>query len=280
MSAESFDADWLALREPVDHRSRAPELVTRLTDWWEARGCSRVLDLGSGTGSNLRYLAPRLPGNQEWTLLDHDPALLARIKAPATTVRISTIEGDLAGPGLTEVRHAHLVTASALLDLVSETWLGSLAEACSEGGSAALFTLTYDGTIEWASTDGSAGRTERAGDQLVRDSVNAHQLGNKGLGPALGPSAGPAVERIFRDLGYQTWMLASPWRLGSKDAELASALVVGWAAAAAEERPDSKVVIEEWAAHRQASIVTGNFHLTVGHQDLLALPDNQVAESP
>ena len=39
----------------------------------------------------------------------------------------------------------HLVTASALLDLVSERWLGELAACCRAAGAAALFTLTYNG---------------------------------------------------------------------------------------------------------------------------------------
>ena len=58
--SETFTADWLALREPVDHRSRADDLLNVLGTWWETAGGSRIADLGSGTGSNLRYLAPRL----------------------------------------------------------------------------------------------------------------------------------------------------------------------------------------------------------------------------
>src|SRR5690606_11465516 len=34
---ESFDAGWLGLREPVDHRSRASELLAPLRAWWSER---------------------------------------------------------------------------------------------------------------------------------------------------------------------------------------------------------------------------------------------------
>lgn len=37
-----------------------------------------MLDLASGTGANLRFLAPLLGGEQHWRLVDHDPVLLAR----------------------------------------------------------------------------------------------------------------------------------------------------------------------------------------------------------
>ena len=67
---ETFDADWLALREPIDHRSRAESLLAPLCETWRARGWSRVLDLGSGAGSNLRYLASRLPA-ELWVVSGH-----------------------------------------------------------------------------------------------------------------------------------------------------------------------------------------------------------------
>jgi hypothetical protein len=55
-----FSAEWLALREPVDAASRNPELIAadRLATA-RARFLS-VLDLGSGTGANFRFLAPLL----------------------------------------------------------------------------------------------------------------------------------------------------------------------------------------------------------------------------
>jgi SAM-dependent methyltransferase len=80
VSDETFTSDWLALREPVDHRSRDADLVASLAKWWRSFPSYRVLDLGSGTGSNLRYLAPRLGEQQEWTLVDRDGALLDRAR--------------------------------------------------------------------------------------------------------------------------------------------------------------------------------------------------------
>ena len=270
---ETFDPAWLALREPADHRSRATELLPRLEGWWRERGACAVLDLASGTGSNLRYLAPRLPGSRRWTLLDHDEELLARVRWQDMDAVVRTVRGDLADSALGEVAGTDLVTASALLDLVSERWLGELADACAATGCAALFVLTYDGTISW-------GGDADPWDALVQRAVDEHQRRDKGLGPALGPAAASAAERLFRASGYRTWLAPSPWELGAGDAALARALVDGWAAAASEQRPGDAPEIAAWAERRRAALASGTFALTVGHLDLLALPPGSAADHP
>ena len=274
---EAFDADWLILREAVDHRSRAEALLPLLTTAWRAHGWSRILDLGSGTGSNLRYLAPRLPGEQEWTLIDHDADLLARVYVPEPVRQVNRIYGDLADQGLAAVGSAHLVTGSALLDLVSEDWLGRLVTACRRARCGAHFSLTYNGEIRWFVADGRGGLRgpdNDSDDTLVTQSVNGHQRADKGLGCALGPTGGTAAETRFQAAGYRTWLLPSPWRLGPEDAELARALVDGWERAALEMegRPDLARRIRAWTHRRRRTITSGGFVLTVGHVDLLALP--------
>ena len=282
MSEETFTPDWLALREPVDHRSRAADLVAPLAEWWGTRSSRRVLDLGSGTGSNLRYLAPRLPGEQRWTLVDRDAALLDRATDAAVSVpevaRVECVVGELDREGLELVPRADLVTASALLDLVTHEWLERLVATCRVAGNAALFSLTWDGTMTWGDPDlhpdddpDDADDADDPDDALVAEAVRSHQLRDKGMGPALGPAAGPAAEYTFRAAGYDTWLLPSPWRLGPGDASLARALIDGWGAAASEQRPEDAPLIRDWAERRRPTD-TARFGLEVGHVDLLALP--------
>jgi SAM-dependent methyltransferase len=266
--AESFSPDWLALREPVDHRSRPAALLSPLVEWWRERGAARVVDLGSGTGSNLRYLAPRLGAGQHWRLVDHDAELLARAERGTAGVRgvaaIELVPGDLAHEGLDAVGGAELVTASALLDLVSGPWLGRLVDGCAAAGAAALFALTWDGTI--------AGEPPDPDDVLVARWVGRHQERDKGLGPALGPAAGRAVQQAFQAAGYRTWLHPSPWRLGPTDHALALALIEGWESAAVEQWPADAARVRAWAELRRRNARAGALHLTVGHWDLLALP--------
>lgn len=280
MSSEGQDAfspDWLALREAADHRARAIRLVERLRAQWRARGWTRIVDLGSGTGSNLRYLAPRLPGPQRWTLVDHDADLLARAGAAGTDAEVRCVHGDLTEAGLPAAAQADLVTCSALLDLVTEDWLDRLARACRAAGCGAYLALTYDGVMEW-SADGSGGdgpaTASDAEDAAIRDAVNAHQRRDRGPATALGPAAAAAAEARFRTVGYRTWRLPSPWRLGPEDRALALALIDGWEDAALDLSPPPAAArrIRAWAQRRRRTAAAGGFELTVGHQDLLALP--------
>jgi trans-aconitate methyltransferase len=87
-----------------------------------------ILDLGSGTGSNVRYLSPRLTGAQEWLLVDRDPALLLEVPDGTASCRIETLCRDLDTLDDAAIFAGRdLVTASALLDLVSARWIDTLA---------------------------------------------------------------------------------------------------------------------------------------------------------
>lgn len=266
VSDEVFSADWLALREAADHRSRAHELADRLGRTGQAAGWTHVLDLGSGTGSNLRYLAPRWPWVRSWTLLDHDARLLGAASAPGIADPIRLV-GDLAAEGVDAISSADVVTASALLDLVSEEWMTRVVDACAARGAAALFTLSYDGSIDW--------RDEDPDDGLVREAMNAHQRREKGIGRALGPDATVVADRLFREAGYKTYLRPSPWILnGLKDRELTLALMQGWIEASIELRPTDADRLRAWQSRRAATVQAGAYEVMVGHYDLLALPSD------
>lgn len=270
MGHAHFDADWLALREPVDHRSRAHGLADRLAAVWRQAGWRRIVDLGSGTGSNLRYLAPRLPPGQCWTLVDHDPHLLGRIEMPgAGVVDTVTKVGDLGDVGLAAAANADVVTGSAVLDLVSDAWVRQLAEVCCAVSCAVHFALSYDGTIAWT---GSQAAADPATDDRIRQLVNTHQRRDKGLGPALGREGAVRLRSLLAARGFTAFLEASPWRLGPGDRTLIAALVQGWAAAAVEVCSADRLLVETWAERRLHAQSAPDAGLTVGHVDLLAFP--------
>jgi len=76
LMAESL-SHWLGLREPADTAARSGVLTRTLAGAMPASEPVCVLDLATGTGSNIRYLMDRLPGRQRWLAVDRDAALLA-----------------------------------------------------------------------------------------------------------------------------------------------------------------------------------------------------------
>jgi SAM-dependent methyltransferase len=262
----SFSAEWLALREPIDAASRNPELTTRLIEWRQSFARLLALDLASGTGANFRFLAPLLNGEQHWRLVDHDPALLARSEGEASNPswRVERLCLDLADWASLDFPGVQLVTASALLDLVSADWLDCLAQHCRTAQAAVFIVLSYDGTLAW--------EPALEGDERVREWVNRHQRTDKGFGPALGPSAALEFQRMLERLDYQVELRPSPWQLEPEQLTLQMMLLEGWIAAVREIAPDATDGLDQWAAQRRGLIESGHSRLTVGHWDLLALP--------
>lgn len=260
---ENFAADWLTLREPVDHRSRPPEIVAQLNRLFPSSDRIQVLDLGAGTGSNYRYLAPRLSAPQNWLLYDHDATLLAKA---AGATPLNTVVGDLQAlikpAGNSLLTKADFITASALLDLVSARWLSAIIQQITEQRRPALFALSYNGIIKSSLNH----PTEAA----LAAAVNAHQRGNKGLGAALGPDASHYCAELFRASGYQVWQIDSPWQLGPTEADLQKSLIDGWLQAAGAAKPEQTPAFLQWQRDYLAQIDQQSLY--VGHQDILALP--------
>lgn len=281
-----FSDDWLQLRAPADARARADRLLGLLPK------IDQVIDLGAGTGGNLRHLAPRLSGAQDWLCVDYDETLLAllpertRVWAEAAG-QVFAPDGDaftLSGPDCTCTVRSRLldlaadldrltlppgalVTASAVLDLVSTDWLEALIAAAAKARCPLLLALIYDGRVQLDPTDDGP-----IGDAAVIDRVNRHQLRNKGFGPALGPLATAEAAAIARRLGFRVQQAPSDWHLAPEQTALQRALIEGWHAAALADSPQDETALADWRERRLGHLAAGQSRFDVGHQDLVLLP--------
>jgi SAM-dependent methyltransferase len=252
----SFPTAWLDLREPADHAARNPTLRSAATSLVGTRGL--IVDLGCGTGSTVRALQPGLAAAVRWRLIDHDAAVL-REAGRRTGAGAETVLCDLSREDL-PIEGAALVTASALLDLVSEGWIERLADTLNARRVPVYAALSYDGCVSFDPA--------HSGDQAMIAALNAHQRTDKGFGPALGPDAAGALAAALRSRGFEVRVEASPWRLGPEDAALVAALLPGIAEVAAGWGGVATAEVEDWLAFRQARATDG--HCLVGHVDLLA----------
>lgn len=298
IEAAAFDMEWLNLRELADHRFRSRELVQLADRLLGQRSRTRVaggpggsagdspadsvpaaiLDLASGSGSNMRFVAPLLNGPQRWLLCDVDAALLdcaiggsaGAMEAQGNANRLTATSRviDLARviPMQADGRTPDLVTASALLDLVSDDWLARLVERFSDADPAPLFlaATVYNGDVRFSPQDPE--------DEAVLAAFQADMRRDKGFGPALGDRAPAAAEMLLSRRGFHIIMRDSTWRLdedlsaaiGShRFTELCRRQLQFFADAAGTDA-------RGWLQRRLAQLRSRRLQILIGHCDLLA----------
>ncbi|HSE09552.1 MAG TPA: class I SAM-dependent methyltransferase [Nocardioidaceae bacterium] len=262
---------WLSLREPADACARAPELVRELRECLPANGGVTVHDLGSGTGSMARWLAAQLDGPQRWIMYDLDDALLGLATAhpppeaaDGAPVKLEVRRRDITRLSPEELSDADLVTASAVLDMMTADELDRLLVTCAGAECPVLIALSVTGQVDLTPADPF--------DQYVAEAFNAHQRRTTGTRSLLGPDAVRAAEEGFTRLGLDVVVRPSPWRLGAEHADLALEWLKGWLTAACEQRPELRDPAESYTRRRLAEAAAGRLSVTLHHQDLLARP--------
>lgn len=251
----SFAPDWLALREPADHTARDNALLAKAANL--VRPDTAVLDLGSGTGSTVRAFEGAGYDTLKWRLLDNDAGLLERAVqnhplADGVLCNLSCVEEiPLNGVGL--------VTASALLDLMSHDWIMALAKRLHSANLPFYAALNYDGLMHWSPA--------QPNDATVVDFFNVHQQRDKGTGKALGPTSGATTTHIFEGLGFDVFVAKSPWTITPDHAALHTQLLDGIANAASDI---DDTIARDWGQTRKAAVAIS--HAKIGHLDILAVP--------
>jgi hypothetical protein len=264
-------AGWLALREPADAAARSTALVEALHPYLADDRVTTVHDLGCGSGSMGRWLAPRLPGPQHWVLHDRDAELLAlaeagppRASSDGAPVSADTRHDDITRLDPSVLADASLVTASALLDMLTSDELDRLVHDCASTGCPLLLTLSVTGRVELAPADPA--------DEPFAAAFNEHQRRVSDIGRRLGPDAVEVAVEDFARLGREVEVRPSPWRLGPDSAELTRQWLAGWLGAACEQRPQLEELRPSYVERRLAELDEGRLRVTVHHQDLLVHP--------
>jgi hypothetical protein len=254
--------EWLLLRVPADAAARSSELAERLARQLGTAGRLVIHDLGGGSGAMGRWLAPRLPGPQHWVVHDRDADLLelAAGDAPGpaadgTAVTVEARRSDVTRLTPRDLDGVSLVTASALLDLLTAEELVRMLRACR--GRPALLTLTVVGRVALTPAEPL--------DARIGAAFNAHQR----RGGLLGPDA---VATAVEELGARVLVRASPWRLDAAHAALAAEWLDGWIAAACEQERALAAEAGAYRDRRLKQAAAGELAVTVDHADVLVLP--------
>ena len=259
VAAVRVSPEWLRLREPADAAARSAELAERLRLQLAAAGRLVIHDLGGGSGAMGRWLAPRLPGPQHWVVHDRDEDLLEL--AVAQPPAAATVEGrrsDITLLTRDALAGASLVTASALLDLLTAEELARMLAACA--GCPMLLALTVAGRVTLTPAEPL--------DAPMNAAFNAHQRRDG----KLGPGAVAAAVGALRGTGAEVVVRPSPWQLDAGRTDLTAEWLDGWVAAVCEQEPALAAEAGAYRDRRLAQASAGQLEVTVGHADLLVLP--------
>jgi hypothetical protein len=246
-------------------------LASRLKDLLPQGRPAVIHDLGCGSGAMTRWLAPQLPGPQHWVLYDRDEELLSVAlghPVPASSDGIAVSREprllDLRGLQPHDLDGASLVTASALVDLLTATELRQLVGVCVAADCPALVTLSVVGRVRllpWHRLDGP-----------LSEAFNRHQQRTVGGRTLTGPQGVDVVATEFARAGLQVLDEASDWCLDSAQAPLIAEWLTGWTQAACEQAPDLADPTAAYLRRRLDQAYAGQLQVTVGHRDLLAVP--------
>ena len=269
-------AGWLALRAPADDDARSVDLARDLARLIVPGSPSAPVvlhDLGAGTGSMTRWLAPRLPGPQRWVLRDGDADIVEHLDLRTVVdevgrpIAADVVVEHLASLPIDAFHGAAAVTASALLDVLTEAEAAHVVSACVAAGTPALFSLSVTGSARLRPAE-RPDEVERA----CESAFNDHQRRDVSGRRMLGPDAVAAVAALFADAGWNVRTAVTPWRLAHRDTALIGEWLDGWIGAAVEQRPELASDAGAYRERRLALAADGRLRVTVSHEDLLAWP--------
>ena len=268
-----FSIEWLNLREASDHKARDRHLLKTAANWLnDLKSKDKVIvDLGSGTGSTIRGLQryTTLAPSIQWRLVDNDPELLAEaVHRHSEEYSIESFLVDLSATQKLPLESVSLITASALLDLVSSNFIRDLCQLIkekNEGRPLGFYSaLNYDGCIKWTPFHPL--------DAAILMNFNTDQRRDKGFGPALGPDATDFLKTQFHSTKFQCLSAKSPWLLGSADYLLTESLINGISGVAIQTDGLKNSDIQDWKTFRIENVRTGTCYL--GHTDIVVLPNS------
>jgi hypothetical protein len=172
--------------------------------------------------------------------------------------------GPLAALRPADLAGASLVTASALLDVLTLGEVRALVDAVVGAGAAVLLALSVTGGVALTPADPLDAVVAAAFDDHQRRTLDGRHL--------LGPDALAVTTALLAAAGLGVRSVATPWRLGPDDRELVGAWLAGRLEAAVEQRPALAKALIPYRRRREAELAAGTLRVTVQHRDLLAWP--------
>ena len=259
-----FNNSWLFEREKIDNLSKSKLLVQKINNSLKSLDNVRIIDLGTGTGSNFRYLSKKIQyNNQKWTLMDISKNSLkearSNIKINKKIKKISIINNDIIkNINETNFNNFDLVSGSAFLDIMPRQWFKNF-YLKNINTKIVYFSINYDGYFNFF--------PKHKFDKKVLSLFNFDQRSRKSnILKAVGPDCSKIIKNYFLKT-HKTYLFKSNWnKVTNKKFQL---MFLDFCSNVIDKH--AKKNFSEWLEFRKQQIASNKSKLTVHNKDFLAV---------
>ncbi len=284
----SFDPNWLETRYRFDSSARKNSTEKKMLDHFSSLANINIVDIGAGTGNNVRYYASFLPQNQNWLLLDSDSDLNSqslvllsqwakknhwsyqlsenelRFQVATKTVTVKTKLGSLLELNkLVDLAKVNLITANAVFDLFSSLqWKNFLSQLIP-------FSLPLLATLNYSEMNFFPFCEIN---QKYIDIYNQHMTRKQKFGKAMGPDCAEQMSHVLTQYNYSTITGQSNWVINTKENFMLHFLI-GFMEKSVEEMisaPLEKKAFQQWVIKKRKEIEESRLEAKVHHIDIFA----------
>ena len=287
MQANKFTATWINLRESYDMLSRSDLLQNLYKN--NKMNLKKVIDLGGGNGSFLRWCHYKNIIYDDFLIIDNDEALLKsfypRTKSDLSMMSLSLIKDNMMSyriqnlknnkdgfitlkkqdfyKSIDTINDYNLVSFSAVSDLLSKKFIKYLFDKVDKGTNL-YFSICFDGRVKW--------KNKNKHDKYIVSMFNQHQKQEKTTGVALGLNSINFIKNLSKKNDYKIYIADSSWSVDSHDND---SRVFQKAYLNTIYKPlkkfelTDKDILEDWLRSKQNDIESKNSNLVVGHKDIL-----------
>ena len=287
MQANKFTTTWINLRESYDMLSRSDLLQNLYKN--NKMNLKKVIDLGGGNGSFLRWCHYKNIIYDDFLIIDNDEALLKsfypRTKSYLSKMSLSLIKDNMMSYRIQNIKNNkdgfitlrkqdfyksidiindyNLVSFSAVSDLLSKKFIKFLFDKIDKGTNL-YFSICFDGRVKW--------KNKNKHDKYIVSMFNQHQKQEKTTGVALGLNSIDFIKNVAKKNDYKIYIADSSWSVDSHDND---SRIFQKAYLNTIYKPLKKFeltdqyILKDWLKSKQNDIENKNSNLVVGHKDIL-----------
>ena len=258
-----FENNWLFEREKIDNLSKSKFIIKKINSCLSAHDEVRIMDLGTGTGSNFRYLAKKIKAKKiSWILIDISKESLIEVKKNIlknhTKDKISIINQNvIKNIDKIKFESSDLVSGSAFLDIMPLHWFKSFYKY-NVNTKLIYFSINYDGYFKFYPL--------HKDDKTVLNLFNADQRSAKHKNDlAVGPNCTKLIEMQFKKT-HKIYSYKSNWSV--KNNKKFQLMFLNFCTNVLNKHNKD---FTSWLTFRNKNIINNTSKLIVNNRDFLAV---------